>query len=62
MKRLVHLKKVKKRKNSRQIRKVYKKQKRINLNNYWNRELKDDLKELNIIILEKQIWKLTSKE
>ena len=49
-------------KDSRLTKKVYKEQKRLNLNNCWNSEIKNDLKELNINISEKQIGKLTSKD
>ena len=49
-------------KDSRLTKKVYKEQKRLNSNNCWNSEIKNDLKELNINISEKQIGKLTSKE
>ena len=62
MKRLVYLRKMIKMKDSRLTKKVYKEQKRLNLNNCWNSEIKNDLKELNINISEKQIGKLTSKE
>ena len=62
MKRHVYLRKMIKMKDSRLTKKVYKEQKRLNLNNCWNSEIKNDLKELNINISEKQIGKLTSKE
>ena len=62
MKRLVYLRKMMKMKDSRLTKKVYKEQKRLNLNNCWNSEINNDLKELNINISEKQIGKLTSKE
>ena len=49
-------------KDSRLTKKAYKEQKRLNLNNCWSSEIKNDLKELNINISEKQIGKLMSKE
>ena len=49
-------------KDSRLTKKVYKEQKRLTLNNCWNSEIKNDLKELNIDISEQEIGKLTSKE
>ena len=61
MKRLVYLRKMITMKDSRLTKKVYKEQKRLNLNNCWNSEIKNDLKELKMNISEKQIGKLTSK-